>query len=162
MRIRNVKEGDYSDISPVINNWWGGRDMSDMVPKLFFVHFTETSFIAEEDGKVVGFLIGFLSQTYPDEAYIHFAGVHPEYRRSKIGRKLYEQFFSVVLQQGRSVIRAVTSPVNKDSVNYHKRMGFELEKGDKELNGIPVHTHYDGIDQSRVLFMKYFQKEETR
>lgn len=72
MEIRNVRSSDYYVISPLINEWWGGRQMSDMLPKLFFDHFTTTSFIAEKEGKIIGFLIGFLSQSYPDAAYIHF------------------------------------------------------------------------------------------
>lgn len=93
MEIRSVKGSDYYAISPLINEWWGGRQMSDMLPKLFFDHFTNTSFIAEKEGNIVGFLIGILSQSQPDEAYIHFVGVHPEYRENDIGRQLYNQFF---------------------------------------------------------------------
>lgn len=44
--------------------------------KLFFEHFTHTSFIAEKNGELIGFLIGFLSQPHTDEAYIHFVGIH--------------------------------------------------------------------------------------
>ena len=36
--------------------------------------------IRRDDGKLVGFLIGFLSQTDPEEAYIHFVGVAPDHR----------------------------------------------------------------------------------
>ena len=42
--------------------------MRAMLPRLFFEHFRDTSFVAEEDGEIVGFLCGFLSQTYPDQA----------------------------------------------------------------------------------------------
>ena len=49
--------------------------MAPMLPKLFFLHFEGTSFVAEdEDGKLVAFLIGFLSQTDPEEADVHFVG----------------------------------------------------------------------------------------
>lgn len=77
MKIRSVKGSDYYIISLLINEWWGGRNMSDMLPKLFFDHFTDTSLIAEKDGEILGFLIGFLSQSLTDESYIHFVGVHP-------------------------------------------------------------------------------------
>jgi len=60
MEIRFVTGSDYFVISPLLNEWWGGRNMSDMLPKLFFDHFTNTSFIAENNGKIIGFLIGFL------------------------------------------------------------------------------------------------------
>ena len=64
--------------------------------KLFFDHFTDTSFIAEMDGEILGFLIGFLSQTHPNEAYIHFVGVNPTVRKQSIGKQLYNKFFDVV------------------------------------------------------------------
>ena len=51
--------------------------MAAMLPKLFFVHFRDTSFVAEDDGGSPGFLCGFRSQTFDDEAYIHFVGVDP-------------------------------------------------------------------------------------
>ncbi|MGZ3836287.1 MAG: GNAT family N-acetyltransferase, partial [Mucilaginibacter sp.] len=153
MEIRSVKGSDYYVISPLINEWWGGRNMSDMLPKLFFDHFTKTSFIAEKEGEIVGFLIGFLSQTHSNEAYIHFVGVHPEYRKHNIGKHLYNEFFYVVKQNGRNIVRCVTSPVNNVSIAYHTKMGFEIEEGDKRIDNVTVNTDYDGPKQDRVLFV---------
>ncbi|WP_241774639.1 MULTISPECIES: GNAT family N-acetyltransferase [Lysinibacillus] len=128
--------------------------MSDMLPKLFFDHFTQTSFVAEKDGKLVGFLIGFLSQTHSNEAYIHFVGVHPEYRKHNIGKHLYNMFFNVVKQNNRSIVRCVTSPVNKGSIAYHTKMGFEIEDGDRIVEDLSINTDFDGPNQDRVLFVK--------
>ncbi|MDM5233546.1 GNAT family N-acetyltransferase [Lysinibacillus pakistanensis] len=154
MEIRSVKGSDYYVISPLINEWWGGRNMSDKLPKLFFDHFAQTSFIAEKDGKLVGFLIGFLSQTHSNEAYIHFVGVHPEYRKHNIGKHLYNKFFNVVKHNNRSIVRCVTSPVNKVSIAYHTKLGFEIEDGDRIIEGLSLNTDYDGPNQDRVLFVK--------
>ncbi len=33
-------------------------------------------------------------------------------------------------------------------------MGFEVEKGDNEIDGISVTTNYDGNGGNRVLFIK--------
>jgi len=68
LNIRHVTSEDYDAIVPLINEWWGGRQMADMLPKLFFNHFSNTSFIAEKVGLRIGFLIGLLSQSRPDEA----------------------------------------------------------------------------------------------
>lgn len=87
MRVRNIQGEDYVNIHSVLNDWWGGRDMASMLPKLFFVHFQETSFIIEEDGKTLGFLCGFFSQTHKDEAYVHFIGVNPKFRRKESHRR---------------------------------------------------------------------------
>lgn len=103
--------------------------MADMLPRLFFEHFADTSFAAERDRVLVGFLAGFVSQSRPGEAYIHFVGVHPDERGHGLGRQLYETFFDAVAARGCSVVRAVTAPVNARSVAFHRRMGFACEPG---------------------------------
>lgn len=128
--------------------------MTNMLPKLFFVHFRETSFVAESSDEIVGFLIGFLSQTFRDEAYIHFAGVHPDYRKTGLGGALYERFFEVARNLGRTVVRCVTSPVNKGSIAFHLRMGFGIEQSETIVEGISVAKNYDGHGGDRVLFSK--------
>jgi GNAT superfamily N-acetyltransferase len=98
--------------------------MRDMLPKLFFVHFADTSFVAERDGELAGFLVGFLSQSEPDEAYVHFVGVSPDERGTGLGRELYERFFAVARDQGRRRVTCVTSPANAGSLAFHEAIGF--------------------------------------
>ena len=120
--------------------------MAPMLPKLFFIHFEGTSFVAEdEDGELRGFVCGFLSQTAADEAYIHFVGVDPGVRGDGLGRALYERFFEEVRGQGRTVVRCVTSPANERSVAFHEAMGFEVDR---------VVPDYDGPGEDRVLLVK--------
>jgi GNAT superfamily N-acetyltransferase len=126
--IRALRPSDYRPVISVIDDWWGGRHMADMLPRPFFEHFTDTSFAAERDGELVGFLVGFKSQSRRGEAYIHFVGIHPDERGRGLGRRLYERFFAAV--RGCEVVRAVTSPVNRGSVEFHRRMGFEVDHGD--------------------------------
>jgi hypothetical protein len=38
----------------------------------------DTSFMVGGEESVQGFLVGFLSQAFPEQAYIHFAGIRPE------------------------------------------------------------------------------------
>ena len=143
VEIRHAEPSDYARVSEVIDDWWGGREMAAMLPKLFFVHFRDTSFVAEEDGELAGFLCGFRSQTHSDEAYVHFVGVAPSRRGSGLGRELYERFFAAIAP--RNVVRAVTSPVNERSVEFHRALGFEVERVDDD---------YDGRGQARVLLVK--------
>jgi ribosomal protein S18 acetylase RimI-like enzyme len=129
-----------------VNVWWGGREMAPILPRLFFLHFEGTSFVADDDeGELAGFVCGFLSQTDPKEAYIHFVGVSPARRGEGIGRMLYERFFAEARDQGRSLIRCVTSPVNEDSVAFHEALGFEVDR---------VAEDYDGPGEDRVLLLK--------
>ena len=141
--IRHAEPSDYARVIAVVDEWWGGRHMAAMLPKLFFVHFRDTSFVAEDDGALAGFLCGFRSQTHPDEAYIHFVGVDPARRGDGLGRALYECFFAAVAP--RTIVRAVTSPVNERSVAFHRALGFEVERIDED---------YDGPGEARVLLVK--------
>nr|MDZ8059825.1 GNAT family N-acetyltransferase [Nostoc sp. EkiNYC01] len=154
IKIRHAEPKDYDSISSVINDWWGGRAMRDMLPKLFFIHFRETSFVVEKQNQLIGFLIGFFSQNYSDQAYIHFVGVHPEFRRHSIGKTLYECFFTTVLDNKRNLVYCVTSPVNKLSIEFHLKMGFFSIPGQTQINGVSVHCNYDGFGEDRVLFCK--------
>jgi ribosomal protein S18 acetylase RimI-like enzyme len=142
--IRHAEPSDYSRVIAVVDEWWGGgRAMAQMLPKLFFVHFRDTSFVAENEGELAGFLCGFRSQTFDDEAYVHFMGVSPASRGSGLARALYERFFEAV--RPRSVVRAVTSPVNERSVAFHRAIGFEVERVDED---------YDGAGEARVLLVR--------
>lgn len=143
--VRPAEPGDYDRIAPLVDEWWGGRAMIDMLPRLFFVHFAETTFVAEDGPDLAGFLAGFLSQSRPDEAYIHFAGVSPEHRGAGVGRMLYERFFAVARGRSRTVVRCVTSPVNERSVAFHRALGFDVST---------VAPGYDGRGGDRVLMWK--------
>jgi predicted GNAT superfamily acetyltransferase len=85
VQIREIRPSDYRPVISVIDDWWGGRQMADMLPHLFFEHFTDTSFAAEIDGELAGFLVGFVSQSRAGEAYIHFVGIRPDQRGSGLG-----------------------------------------------------------------------------
>ena len=120
--------------------------MAPILPKLFFIHFEGTSFVAEDpDGELLGFVCGFLSQTADDEAYIHFIGVTPEDRGDGLGRALYERFFEAARASGRTSVRCVTSPVNQGSLAFHEAMGFQVER---------VVEDYEGPGEDRVLLVK--------
>lgn len=153
--IRCSVPADCEAIWAVVESWWGRPIESDMFSRFFLTHFNETCLIAESNGQFVGFLIGFLSQTHKDEAYIRFVVVHPEARGSGVGRALYETFFSISVKHQRRVIRSVTSPSNKASVAFHQCLGFVLEPQEYKIDNLPVQRNYHGREGSdRVLFVK--------
>ena len=146
MEIRHAEPADYGRVIGRVNAWWDGRDMAPMLPRLFFVHFEGTSYVVDDDAEqLAAFLIGFLSQTDPGEAYVHFVGVAPEHRGEGLGRRLYERFCDDARDHGRLRVRCVTSPANDASVAFHKALGFEVER---------VARDYDGPGEDRVLFVK--------
>lgn len=152
--IRHAEPADYDPVISVLDSWWGGRKMAAMLPRLFFVHFRPTSFVAERDGRLIGFATGFVSQTDAREAYLHFAGIHPDFRRKGLGEALYRRFFAAARGLRCTRVRCVTSPVNRGSIAFHLRLGFSPERTERMVEGVPVAESYDGPGEDRVLFSR--------
>jgi len=124
---------DYGRVYPLVNEGGAGaRDAESAASS--FGPLRGPSFIANTpDCALAGFLCGFLSETNPDEAYVHMAGVAPELRRQGIGRRLYETFFEAARAHGRSRVSLITAPINTGSIAFHEALDFELDRGAREL-----------------------------
>lgn len=134
--IRRAQPSDYGRVIGRVQTWWGSRDHAPQLPQLFFLHFEGTSLVADDaDGQLVGFLIGFLSQTAPDEAFVHFLGVAPDRRRTGVGRALYERFLDEARAAGRSSVRAVAHPSDARAISFHEALGFRAESIARDFEG---------------------------
>jgi ribosomal protein S18 acetylase RimI-like enzyme len=145
--MRTARPDDYDAIAAVVNDWWG-RPVLAALPRLFLDHFYRTSLVADGLPGAPGpeaFLIGFLSPSEPERAYIHFAGVAPRARRRGLARLLYEEFFRRARADGRRLVSAVTAPANSGSIAFHRSMGFTVTG--------PV-AGYDGPGRDFVLFSR--------
>ncbi len=154
LTIRNAFPEDHQQIIDVIPEWLGDRALRASVSKLFLIHFSDTCFMAEKNGRLAGFLIGFLSQAQPDEAYIHFVGVDPDSRMKGTARMLYRDFYNVCRKNSRTIVRSSIALENKASIEFHFKMGFEMESGDREIDGIQVSENYLYEKDQLVLFKK--------
>lgn len=154
IQIRHPVIADFYTIHGLIDDWWGGRPVRHLLPRLFFEHFYQTSFCVVDGPHLVAFLIGFISPAQTEQAYIHFVGVNPAYRRQAWAGSLYQRFFELVKAQGVHTVKAITSPQNLASIAFHQALGFTLVSGDYLLEGIPVHANYAGPEQDRVVFLR--------
>ncbi|MCP2339331.1 GNAT family N-acetyltransferase [Actinomadura rupiterrae] len=141
-RVRQAEPGDYDQIIGVVDGWWG-RPIASVLPRLFLDHFHRTSLVAEDAEGTAGFLVGFLSPSEPAHAYIHFVGVAPRARGRGLARDLYRRFFDLAASDGRTAVRAITSPQNEGSIAFHTAMGFTVTG--------PV-AGYDGPGVDRMVF----------
>jgi ribosomal protein S18 acetylase RimI-like enzyme len=156
-RFRRPTEADHAEIVRQVDEWWGGRRLHDILPRLWFQHFTGTSWVVEDaSGRLVGFLVGFISPDRPDEAYIHMVGTGPNHRRSGLGRALYERFYEDARGAGARRVSAITWPGNRVSVGFHRAMGFvpAAGAGTSNLYGTPAYPDYDAEGGDRVVFSR--------
>jgi ribosomal protein S18 acetylase RimI-like enzyme len=146
--LATATPGDFDPIIAVVDGWWG-RPIRQALPRVFLDHFHATSTIAEADGVLAGFLIGFLSPSQPDAAYIHFIGVDPALRGRGLARVLYERFFALASAGDRRVVRAITAATNAQSIAFHTAMGFTVT---------PPIPHYDGDAAPKVVFERRLER----
>jgi GNAT superfamily N-acetyltransferase len=162
LTARHLAVEDHLPALAAVGPWWGGlkgdagaAERALLLPRLYFQHFTTTSFLVEHDGsgdtggsggnegEIAAFLIGFLSQTDPETAYVHFTGVAPKLHGQGLGRALYLAFFKLARSHGRRYVHCVTSPENTASQAFHTRIGFTASA---------VKPDYDGPGFDRVTF----------
>lgn len=141
---RTAGPDDSDAVIAAVNDWWPGIHMVHGVCPQLFEHFGDTCIIVEREGKLVGFLVGFMSQRFPDAGYIHYAGVHPDLRGSGLGTEMYRRFGLVTRERGRLKVLAETGAWNVKSIAFHRRVGFTLTPGDEVVDGIPVHRDTTG------------------
>lgn len=155
--FRRPTEADYPAIIRVVDDWWGGRNLSKLLPRLWLQHFTGTSWLAEHrDGRIAGFLIGFLSPDHADTAYCHMIATDPNLRRQGLGAALYEHFIGDARTAGRSQLKAITWPGNRISLAFHRSIGFEVEglPGSQNLYGTPAQPGYDFDREDRAVMVR--------
>jgi ribosomal protein S18 acetylase RimI-like enzyme len=142
IQLRTAQAADYDRIIAVVDDWWG-RPVRQALPRVFLDHFHATSTVAESDDALAGFLVGFLSPSLPEVAYIHFVGVNPRLRGYGLARSLYERFFALAAADARQVVRAITAPQNAPSIAFHTALGFTVTA--------PI-PGYDGESSPKVVF----------
>jgi ribosomal protein S18 acetylase RimI-like enzyme len=156
-RLRHPIEADHRLLTGLVDEWWGGQRTHHLLPRLWFRHFSGSSWIAETaDGRLAGFLVGFLSPDRPGEAYVHLAGADPNLRRMGVGRALYERFFADVRGRGVTRVSAIAWPDNRAAVAFHRALGFSVDDGPgtRPIHGIPAFPDYDGDRDDRVVLTR--------
>jgi GNAT superfamily N-acetyltransferase len=143
MNTRPVTKQDYDHIVRVIDTWWVGPT-SQLVSPMFFYELGSLARVVEQDGVLVGFLLGFVAPGPPKTGYVHLVGIHPEYRRKGVGRLLYDTFQEDCREAGCVRLKAVTTTGNEGSIQFHQATGWRV-------------THvedYAGPGRPRVVFTK--------
>jgi ribosomal protein S18 acetylase RimI-like enzyme len=155
---REAQPRDAAVVAAAIDAWWPGRHIVHGVCPQLLEHLGDTCQIVEDHGELVGFLVGYLSQRLPDAGYIHYAGVHPDWRGRGVGREMYRRFAADVRERGRTRVVAETGAWNRESIAFHARVGFTLEAGDEIVDGLPVHRDVTGLGFDYVRMVLRLEK----
>jgi len=142
LNIRGIEKPDFDYLVSVLDRWWGGPAGQRAHP-YFFYELGEYALIAEDDGRVVGFLLGLITPR-KDSGYVHLVGIDPDFRRRGVGQRLYERFEERCRSEGVPRLKAIAAVGNDASVAFHEALGFTSEEV----------AHYAGPGRARMVFTK--------
>lgn len=142
MNTRPLKKADYDEIVREIDRWWGGPTTALAHP-MFFYELGDLARVVEDEGQLVGFLLGFLC---PDgkTGYVHLVGIHPDYRRRGVARMLYTAFEDDCRRAGSLLLKAITTLGNEASLSFHHALGWTSSEVED----------YAGPGRMRIVFTK--------
>ncbi|MDE1160655.1 MAG: GNAT family N-acetyltransferase [Acidobacteriaceae bacterium] len=157
MRIRNTQDADFYRCVEISREAWPFFKERESIYHLFCKFFANTSFVCENnDGRVVGFLFGFMSQVNPAEAYIHLVVVETAAQGQGIAASLYEEFMERVEWLGADRVRLIVNPDNKSSQKFHQKLGFvvDLHGPTVLVESVLAHENYNGPGLHMVTYLR--------
>lgn len=156
MLVRNVFENDFLEISNKAREWGDLVIERESIYHIMTKHFRDTCFVAEDRGKIIGYLLGFRSQINTDHAYMHLIHVSPGMRGYGVGRRMLKQFEDAARSMGCNKIFTIVRPENKYALGFASVMGFKVvEDGDIiEVNGVRARKDYNGPGKHMVIWSK--------
>ena len=152
MEITLCTKADFDQILRDTVDFWGDERTLFLHHPMFVNEFGNSAFVFKEGEQVIAYLFGFISQTAP-VGYVHAIGVRRSRQKQGLGRRLYDHFTQFARKRGCKGLKAITTPGNKTSIAFHRRIGMEL-MGESNEEGIPIIKDYSGPGEHRVVFSK--------
>lgn len=131
LRARPLVGADYPRAREVVEAWFG-HPVGLVMHRLFFEQLGPSGvWLEDAGGAPVGFLLGLVSESEPELAYVHMHVVDPAWRGRGVGALLYREFCARAAARGCRRVRALAAPERAASRRFHERLGFagRLEPG---------------------------------
>ena len=152
MEITICTKEDFNQVLDEYGQFWEHDRAVALHHPTIIYEFGDSSFVIKENGRVLAYLFGFLSQTEPT-GYVHLLSVRRGFRRQGLANRLYAHFEQFARSHGCTRLKAITSPVNTLSIDFHRSIGM-LPTGEPDSQGLPVVKGYSGPGLDRVVFQK--------
>lgn len=127
MLIRPFRLGDYAAITRI----WQATGLEETESETFdalakqLAWDSELVMVAEQDGEVVGVVVGTIDGTH---AYFYRLAVDPSHQGRGIGRKLVEAIENRFRQRGVNRVLIMVNQDNEKALPFYHSLGYQLQK----------------------------------
>jgi diaminobutyrate acetyltransferase len=126
--VRIAEEGDFLDLSEFVTRCKPLENYADHLYKIMLRYVGNTCFMLENlesDRKIVGFVMGLISQTHtPCTYFLWQIGIDPTLQGKGLGRKLLEEIETPLKKRKCRRIEVTIDPENRPSRILFERMGY--------------------------------------
>ena len=116
-----------SEEYPILYRTWDPYEVTD-----HFSSDAEYCLVAEANGKVVGFVLATTIEkegtAWKKYGYLSWIGVHDDFQRTGLGRRLYRQVEQKLRKSGTRMIIADTEAENQDALSFFDSIGFSVSR----------------------------------
>ncbi len=130
VKVRRMTDEDLPKVNEISHSLFGKERVSSW-PQAVEAHWRDhrstLNFVAEDEGQVVGFLLGGIRQArrmVPLAGWIDMMGVQQDYQRKGVGRMLVEAFIRECEKSG-AVIEVAIKRNDKPLRKFFAKMGFK-------------------------------------
>lgn len=159
MKITTAAPEDFMAIYEFVG------DIEELVqlPRHFYrvmlLHFGDSIFVARDQGAIVGFALGFVSQRHPDVFFMYQIGVAAPYRGRGIAQELIRHAEDYAREHGCSRMWGTVETGNMQSRRFFEKLGCRNvsspEHGEVIVeDGTPALHNYYGTGTDQVLYEK--------
>lgn len=120
--IRRLMPRDFEGVLEIDREVFGGYDPS--IFTAFYEYYGKTTLVAESNGLVVGFVLGF--KHTPIEGRVFWLAVRPGFQSRGAGRRLLATILSIFRQIGAVNATLEVRISNKKAQNLYSQMGFRV------------------------------------
>ena len=161
LTIRTAIEKDFLNIWGFVRNCKPLESYGAHFYRIMLRYFGDSCFIAEQDGEIVGFILGFETQRHPGSYFLWQIGVHPKFQGQGIGAKILAHMEDETRRKGCVRIEVTIDPENCPSQKLFEKIGFSNvsnKEGEtiKVEGNLAVKDYYD-IGRHFMLYEKTLQ-----
>lgn len=124
INIKNVFQKDFLKVYSFVKDCKPLKPYAEHFYKIILRYFGNTCYIAEYKNDLVGFVMGFFSQTQNNTYFLWQIGVHPSMQGKGVGEFLLKKIENRLMENGCKRIELTIDPENYPSQNLFEKSGY--------------------------------------
>lgn len=124
LTIRNASENEFLNIYEFVSHCKPLENYAKHFYKIILRYFGNTCFLVEYESKIVGFLMGFISQVHEGTYFLWQIGIDPSMQGKGIGSYLLKNVENKLRERGCKRIEVTIDPENIPSSKLFERAGY--------------------------------------